>query len=293
MEEGKKYNRIRRIWYGMISRCTSMKDKSYYRYGGRGIRVCDEWLNSFEAFESWALANGYRDDLTIDRIDNNGNYEPSNCRWADSITQANNTSKNLYITYKGRTQTLAQWVRELDLDYEVTYHRLDEGWTIEDAFEKPQRFDGITELTYNNKTQSIMEWAKETGMTYNTIRHRHNKGLPVNEILETPQKEHDITKTYYKGEYKSLREWARVLNIPFTTISYRLNTLHMSVEEAFETPVKAHTKDIEYNGKTQSMTAWAHELGIPEHVMMYRVKAGWSMDKIVSTPVREKKAKNV
>ena len=108
-KHGLSNTRLNGIWRKMKDRCNNPKCPSYKNYGGRGINVCDEW-QSFEPFYEWAINNGYRDDLTIDRVDVNGNYEPQNCRWADYKTQANNTRRNVYLSYQGETKTLAEWV---------------------------------------------------------------------------------------------------------------------------------------------------------------------------------------
>lgn len=132
------YTRIYQIWEHMKKRCFCKTDKAYKDYGGRGITICDEWLNP-KAFYDWSLENGYSDNLSIDRINVNGNYEPSNCRWADAKQQANNRRSNILITRDGRTQTLSQWCEELNIPYSRTLSRLKMGWKEEELFMKRRR----------------------------------------------------------------------------------------------------------------------------------------------------------
>ena len=135
-------SRVYGIWHGIITRCYCEKDRNYKHYGGRGIAVCDDWLgkNGAKRFIEWALTNGYDDTLTIDRKDNNGNYEPSNCRWIVNKEQQNNKRNNHYITFNGRTQSLSQWAEELNINRNTLYLRINTyHWDIERALTTPAR----------------------------------------------------------------------------------------------------------------------------------------------------------
>lgn len=146
LKHGLKHERIYEIWQAMKKRCYYINHVQYKDYGGRGIRVCNEWTdkeNGFTNFYNWSINNGYdknkdRKSCTLDRIDVNGNYEPYNCRWATSKEQANNKQNNHYITYKGKTQSMMKWCEELNLNYSTIRSRLNrEHWSVEQAFETP------------------------------------------------------------------------------------------------------------------------------------------------------------
>lgn len=121
--------RLYQIYDKMKQRCNNKNTTNYKDYGGRGITICDEWLNDFMVFYDWSMNNGYKDNLSIDRINVDGNYEPSNCRWVDMKTQNNNTRRNVYLTYKGKKQSISQWGKELGISLSNIYYRYHKGWT--------------------------------------------------------------------------------------------------------------------------------------------------------------------
>lgn len=129
--------RLYSTWNGMKRRCSNPNDKEYKNYGGRGVKVCDEWIDDFTKFYNWAVSHGYDDNLTIDRIDVNGNYEPSNCRWVTMKTQQNNKSNNHLITYNGETHTMKQWSEMTGISYEAIRSRLRKNWTVEKTLTVP------------------------------------------------------------------------------------------------------------------------------------------------------------
>lgn len=133
-------HRLYKIWTDMKKRCSNPSCKSFDNYGGRGIKVCLAWENHFQLFYTWSLLNGYRDDLSLDRIDVNGDYHPDNCRWVDRVTQANNCRTNHYLTFDGRTQSVAQWARELGVSDSLLRQRLLKlGWSVEKTLSTPVR----------------------------------------------------------------------------------------------------------------------------------------------------------
>lgn len=131
-KHGQKYTRLYGIWHNMKWRCSNEHCQSYPNYGGRGISVCAEW-ERFEPFMEWAMRNGYTDKLTLDRIDNDGDYCPNNCRWATAKEQANNRRNNHYITAFGETRTVSEWAKISGISRQAINWRINNGWMPEDA----------------------------------------------------------------------------------------------------------------------------------------------------------------
>lgn len=134
--KGKKV-RLYNIWSHMCERCNNPNFIHFRQYGGRGISVCSEWLESYESFKKWALANGYQDGLTLDRIDNNGDYTPSNCRWATPKEQANNRRTNRMLTYNGEIHNIEGWCYITGLPRHIVDGRLRRGWSVEKTLSTP------------------------------------------------------------------------------------------------------------------------------------------------------------
>lgn len=136
-KDGRKGTRLYRIYNNMKTRCYNPSSISYQHYGGRGIKICKEWLQDFSIFKDWAISNGYRDDLTIDRIDVDKGYFPDNCRWTDYKVQANNTRSNHLVTIYGFTKTLTEWSEFYEINVKTVRDRLKRGWDVIEALQVP------------------------------------------------------------------------------------------------------------------------------------------------------------
>ena len=131
--------RLYSIWCDMHKRCEKPSNKRYENYGGRGITVCSDW-QTFQPFYDWAMKSGYQPSLSIDRINVDREYSPKNCRWATSVEQQNNTTRNKYIQFRGKTMTQAQWARETGISQGVIKDRLNKlNWGVEQALTTPIR----------------------------------------------------------------------------------------------------------------------------------------------------------
>ena len=208
--------RLRSIYYGMKQRCYNEKSINYKYYGGRGIRICDEWLESFDNFYQWTIVNGYNNELTIDRIDSNKDYSPDNCKWSTKKEQAYNRSMSVELTLNGRTMYMTEWAEELGIDKKTLSWRYRNGWSDEEILSNKK--DII--LTYNGESKNLLEWSKKTGIKKSTLWDRYNRGWEVKDILTKNTRDREIRLTY-NNEQKTISEWAQILNVPKSRLNNR------------------------------------------------------------------------
>lgn len=228
--------RIHGIWSNMKTRCYNTNDHAFERYGGRGITVCEEWKDDFMSFYNWAMSNGYKDDLSIDRIDNNKGYSPDNCRWATAKEQ-NNNKRNVYkVTYQGKTQTLSQWAVELNVSHGILLRRFNKGLPLNEVFDT-DKYSTFKLITYNGETKNIKQWAETLGIPYKTLYKRISDGWTIKTAFNTP-----VNPLYkqisYKGKTQTIADWSREYNIPYHTLKHRISRYKWDIEKALKTPIK-------------------------------------------------------
>ena len=215
----KEKRRLKSIYYGMKQRCYNQNGINYKYYGGKGIFICDEWLNDFEKFYEWSLQNGYSDNLTIDRIDSNKEYSPDNCKWSTKKEQAYNRSISVKLTLNGRTMYMTEWAEELEIDRKILSWRYNNGWSDEEILTRPRDYKE-SKLSLNGKTHSMSEWSRITGIKVATISDRMKKGWSVEDTLTKSSNDREI-KITYNNKTKTLKEWAEYLDVPKSRLNNR------------------------------------------------------------------------
>ena len=239
-KHGMHNTRIYGIYRGMLNRCYNENLVQYPDYGGRGIYVCDEWRgeNGFINFMNWAMSHGYRDDLTIDRINNNGPYSPENCRWVTMVIQANNKRSNVYIEYNGESHTISEWSTITGIPYATLRKRLNDGWDINRIFNTPVN-DYIQIITNSNgESHTISEWSTITGLNRDLIYDRlYKQNWDVDKALYTSVST-DRMPNYitYDGTTMNYSDWEKARGFSSGIISHRLKR-GMSIQEALNTPI--------------------------------------------------------
>lgn len=288
LTHGDSNTRLYSIWASMRERCRNSSDKNYHHYGGRGISVCNEW-DSYIIFKEWALNNGYHEDLTLDRIDVNGNYEPTNCRWVTMNIQANNKRNNHYITYNNKTQSMMDWSNEIGINYSTLRKRIRDGWSPEKALSNPVDSIEPVKIEYNGVTQTIGDWARETGISYNTISHRLENGWSIEKTLTTTD-DARLKQITYNGKTQSIKDWANELGVNPNGLYNRVTHYGWSAEKALTTPFREKDIPIEFNGEARTMAEWAKHLGMQWSTLYSRiVRKKWSIERALTTPVKSRK----
>ncbi len=190
-----------RCWTAMKQRCLNPKNADYPDYGGRGITICDRWMNSFENF----LADmGPRPEgMTIERVEVNGGYAPENCVWASYHAQSRNTSRNIKVAFQGKTQCLKDWAAELGMDFYTLRGRLKAGWSVQDAFTKPSATKreamlaaqalGHHRVAAFGQTKTVAGWSQESGLSRNCLGRRLAKGMGAEQALRMPSRRRPLT----------------------------------------------------------------------------------------------------
>lgn len=230
-----KYKKLYEKWRSMIDRCYNPKNVRYYRYGGRGIKVCDRWLESYFNFED-DLYKSFLEhvekygikDTTLDRWPNqNGNYELLNVRWATKEEQANNKDMNISLPCG---QSLYKVCKRIGKNYNTIKGRLRRGWTLEEAI-----------LVPINKRNNIKQKCKELGLNYYTYQQRRKKGMTEKEALTTPINKHNYKYYLLTGEPLDL--FCKKYNIPCEAIRKRIRR-GQSVDGALMGYLKRHNIEL-------------------------------------------------
>jgi hypothetical protein len=173
-----------KIWKDMLRRCYNENNQRFKSYGGRGIKVCSKWHN-FAGF--WDdMQKGYSDNLTIDRIDNNGNYEPSNCKWSTQKEQANNRNTNAIFEIEGETKTLMQWCIAYNQKYTTIRYRMEKGKTLLEALTTKKESPNLSIVIFEGKERKLIELCKEYNIKYNAVYARISRGMDVETALTLP-----------------------------------------------------------------------------------------------------------
>lgn len=181
-------DKLQDVWKHMKQRCDNPNNHAYARYGGRGITYCDEWRD-YPAFHDWAVSNGYVEGLSLDRIDTNGNYEPSNCRWITHAEQQRNKERTIYAEINGVVRPLSEWAEMYGILYRTIRYRYERGIRGEALISREhKKVEAAVRTEINGEIHTLTEWAEIAGVQYRTIVYRYAKGERGDKLIRKAHK---------------------------------------------------------------------------------------------------------
>lgn len=214
---GLRATRAYTSWDGMIQRCFNPNNKRFKGYGGRGITVCERWRK----FHDFYADMGERPSgLSIDRINNDGDYEPGNCRWATPKQQQNNLRTNAFIEFRGERLRKHEWARRMGISIGALFFRLQHGWSIERALTTPGPGREKGFLEFEGERLSKHDWAARLGITVGALHLRLHLGWSVERALTTPRM---VRRATHDGETLSMIDWASRLGVSYFSFRYRVD----------------------------------------------------------------------
>ena len=242
---GGTHTRLYKVWGSMRTRCYNENADNYYLYGGRGIKICDEWEN-FENFRDWAMSHGYDPyapygECTLDRIDPNGDYCPENCRFVSSLVQANNKNTTSFIEYNGQKMALMDFARMINMDPETVRHRIKMRFMTPDEIATTPIDDYQKKITVDGITDTLTNFCKKYNIDRELVRDRiFRSGWDPKVALTTPlcnsSPKYDVHE--YMGTVGNYRDFDNAIGFKEGTISNRVRKQGMTLGEAISAPLR-------------------------------------------------------
>jgi len=267
--------RLRTTYYNMNQRCYNPDAKGYKYYGGKGVIICEEWLENKNNFFDWAVNNGYTDELSIDRIETEGNYEPENCRWITMTEQQSNRTNNVFLEIDGEIKTFAQWTKDTGIGYGTLIKRVKNG---EEILKKKY----LIKVKINGVIKSFRELSDESNISYDTILRRYNTGWDLEDLLKPITKETMHIKI--KDEIHTVSEWAKISGLTSNIISSRIQ-YGWENEDLLKPMQKTGRpkKFIEINGESHTLDEWCEIADISPMTFYKRYKKGLKGNELIKS----------
>ena len=269
-------------WRAMFDRCYHVSNKRFNDYGGRGIKVCEQWHGE-KGFENFIADIGLRleKSLSLDRINVNGNYEPSNCRWATAYEQAKNKRNNVYITINGKTETATYFANKYNVNLATLCFRINKGWSPEEAIVPPEK----TIFKLFGKEGTLSDFCRWFKINFPTVEDRLRRGWDIETSLITPAQE---IKTYTAfGHTGNISELSKFFNINRKVVSDRLLN-GWEIEKALTAPPKKMNQVFTVLGKTGTITELSKVFNIKRSTVTGRLSLGWTIEDAFTDSTEDK-----